>query len=227
MSKDSQNWVTYAIGDIHGMYDHLIALMGKIKSDYTDYPKGTTCRLVFLGDYIDRGPKSRDCVEYLMANEFGLENAHCIFLKGNHEDMMLDHYAAQDTHSWHRNGGLETEDSYAKGRVTKRHRDWISRCPLCYAQGGYFFVHAGVDPDAALEEQSEEVLLWIRDKFLDHEGAYTYEGQTVKIVHGHSPEDTPVHKDNRICVDTGAYYTGTLTAVALDGRNERFLSVTL
>ena len=214
----------YAIGDIHGMFDQLAKLMDMIKADVKNavYPAPAT--LVFLGDYIDRGPHSRQCVDYLMSRKHRMGNAKYVFLRGNHEQMMLDHYAGDDRMSWHDNGGREAEQSYKRGYVTKRHQEWMSRRPHFYAAQNYFFAHAGVDPDLPLEDQPDEGLLWIRDKFLNYEGPYAYQGQDVVVVHGHTPTDRPEEKSNRIGIDTGAYYSGRLTAAVLGAGPVRFLS---
>jgi len=214
----------YAVGDIHGMFDELVKLMGLIAADYDGLCKPKNTTLVFLGDYIDRGPQSRRCVDFLMSAKHRIKDVRHIFLKGNHEQMMLDHYAGDDRLSWYDNGGAEAEQSYLRGHVTKRHRDWLDRRPLFYTAQGYFFVHAGVDPDLPLEDQPDEGLMWIRRKFLDHTEPYTYKDKPVTVVHGHTPTDAPEVKQNRIGLDTGAYYSGTLTAAVLAAGPVRFLS---
>lgn len=224
MRKKNVSGPIYAIGDIHGMFDELVKLMEMITADFTAQEKAGKATLVFLGDYIDRGPKSRQCVDFLMSTKNRIEGARHIFLKGNHEQMMLDHYAGDDRLSWHDNGGLEAEQSYKRGFVTKRHRHWLARRPLFYAAQDYFFVHAGVDPDLPLEDQPDAGLLWIRDRFLEHDKSYHYKDREVVVVHGHTPTDRPELKPNRIGVDTGAYYSGRLTAAVLDAGPVRFLS---
>jgi len=214
----------YAIGDVHGMFDELVKLMALIAEDLEHSETTAPATLIFLGDYIDRGPQSRQCVDHLMGPKNRINGAHHIFLKGNHEQMMLDHYAGDDRLSWHDNGGLEAEQSYPRGHVTKRHREWLARRPLFCVRQDYFFAHAGVDPDLPLEDQPDEGLLWIRGKFLDHTGPYTYQDKPVTVVHGHTPTDAPEVKPNRIGLDTGAYYSGILTAAVLGTGPVRFLS---
>ena len=206
------------------MYAQLRDMIRLIAADaerYESRPK----TVVYLGDYIDRGASSREVVELLMSEPFGKGGFREIFLKGNHEELMEAYYDKSDEVTWLYNGGLETLDSYG-GEVPEDHRAWMQALPHFHAAGGYFFVHAGVDPDRALERQLADDLLWIRRSFTDSDATFTFHGEPAKIVHGHTIVREPQERANRIGIDTGAYATGVLTAVVLDGAEQRFLRVT-
>lgn len=223
----------YAIGDIHGRHDLLLDLMERIDRD-ADMPH----RIIFLGDYVDRGETSADVLEHLITlkRERGDD---IVLLRGNHEQAMLDFIAApEETVSWIEWGGGATLQSYGidkvvgedpedlRDRLIERLPDSHFRCLMDLAnwhvEGDYIFVHAGMRAGIPLEQQREEDLLWIRNAFFEQKpGAF---GQTC-IVHGHTPnEDTPLDVGWRVNVDTGAVWTGKLTAVALEGTHRRFIS---
>lgn len=225
----------YAVGDIHGRQDLLDDLHRRMAEDARS-KSDLRPVAIYLGDYVDRGPRSRDVIETLVGNP--LEGFEAVHLKGNHEDMMLAFLEAPETGPrWLANGGLATLASYgiedaacdAEGlaeaasaldaALPPGHARFLSSLSLVHRIGDYVFVHAGIRPGVALDEQSVEDLIWIRGPFLtsgaDH-GAV--------IVHGHSPGPRPVVKANRICVDTGAYATDVLTGVVLEGDSRRFLS---
>ncbi|MBI1210145.1 MAG: serine/threonine protein phosphatase [Alphaproteobacteria bacterium] len=221
-----------AVGDLHGRLDLLERLWRRIE----DAARQSSAReriVVFLGDYIDRGPQSRQLIDRLLAGFAGFQ---AIFLKGNHDDTLLQFLDDPKLGEvWRNFGGIETLRSY--GVEQKSGADWaqtraelLQRLPpehlkflqalrLHYACGDYLFVHAGVRPGLLLEHQSEQDLLWIRDEFLDSTMSF---GRIV--VHGHTPERQPVVRANRIGIDTGAYMTGVLTALVLEGRTQKFLS---
>jgi serine/threonine protein phosphatase 1 len=162
-----------------------------------------------------------------------------ICLMGNHEQIFLDFLEDPNViTSWMSLGGLETLASYGlRPKLTlrpaeveeiqarllaalpKAHRQFLQELQYCYRCGDYLFVHAGVRPGAALEEQLPEDLLWIREPFLTSTKNFG-----AVVVHGHTPETSPVVLPNRICVDTGAYVTGVLTCLVLEGKKRRFLS---
>ena len=216
--------VVYAIGDIHGMFALLQELLGEIAADSPRYD-GAEKTLVYLGDYIDRGPQSREVVELLMGKPMQAHGFEEVFLKGNHEELMEVYYDASDDVSWLYNGGRETLASY-DGEVDAAHRASMRDLPLSHATPGYFFVHAGVDPGRPLGRQLSDDMLWIRRSFTEDTKRYTYNRRRVKVVHGHTIARQPQIRDNRIGIDTGAFATGVLTAVALDGTEERILQVT-
>ena len=225
----------YAIGDMHGRLDLLAGLEDKIRIDAEN--SGAANRIaVFLGDYIDRGPESRELVDYLMRRPFnGFEH---VFLIGNHEDEMMRFLdGSQEPANWFANGGVQTLESYgiaAHGfpspdeaedwrRQLRRalppdHLSFYSDLKYSFECGNYLFVHAGVRPGVPIELQDRHDLIWIREAFLGSDQDF---GRFV--VHGHSIERTPQIKSNRICVDTGAYRSDHLTCAVLDQDEVWFL----
>jgi serine/threonine protein phosphatase 1 len=203
--------LTYAIGDIHGSCGKLRALLGHCRN----HCGATEYRMVFLGDYIDRGPNSREVVDLLIDTQSQAPD-QVLCLRGNHEDMLLSAVDDGDHEPWLANGGAKTLASYGVGRadaIEPVHLDWFHSLPVATADQKRFFVHAGVRPGVPLQQQSEFDLLWIREPFLsdprDH-GLY--------IVHGHTPNRSgvPELRRNRLNLDTGAYYGGPLTAAVFD-----------
>lgn len=189
-----------AIGDIHGCRDQLQALLAQVKPQPSD-------QLVFLGDYIDRGPHSREVVELLLSLRRHCPN--CIFLKGNHEAMLLDYLAGREPSMFLRNGGDATLASYAAAgavEIPRSHRQFFHNLRLYHETSAFIFVHAGLRPGIPLTAQSELDLLWIRREFLD--SSYDW-GKTV--VYGHTPRTTALLTPNRIALDTGAVYGGRLS----------------
>ena len=199
----------FAIGDIHGCYDQLLALLKKIPINF----KQDT--LVFMGDYIDRGPHSVEVVDYLIKLKKRVPGI--ILLKGNHEDMLEKYLNGTDRFTYLLNGGQQTLDSYLS-RSTKTgthpippdHMEFFKSLRLIYETDDYIFVHAGLRPKVALDSQESEDLLWIRDKFL-HSG-YDF-GKPV--IFGHTPLGKPLVEPNKIGIDTGAVYGHDLTCVQL------------
>lgn len=223
----------YAIGDIHGRSDMLDELLWRIKDDAGSLYEA---KLIFLGDYVDRGPDSRGVIDRLIS--LGQDYEDAVFLKGNHEALLLDFLAEpEDLPHWVEWGGAETLESYGLDTVGKEygalaeefleaapqsHLDFLNGLKLTHIEGDYLFVHAGVRPGTPLEEQTEEDLIWIRKRF--HNAAPSSRPDYV-VVHGHTPTDKPDDAGWRIGVDTGACYGGLLTAVALKDNTRRFLSV--
>jgi len=199
----------FAIGDIHGCYDRLKSLMGKIPIDCS---RDT---LVFIGDYIDRGPHSVEVVDYLiqLKNRFPA----VIFLKGNHEDMLDKFINGSDRTTYLLNGGQQTLDSYLTKPVQSEsfpipldHLDFFKSLRLFYETEEFIFVHAGLRPRVPLESQNTEDLLWIRDKFISTK--YDF-GK--RVIFGHTPLKKPLVEPNKIGIDTGAVYGNALTCVQL------------
>lgn len=227
----------YAIGDIHGCNRQLQLLLDKIGQDAAQFSGRKL--IVTLGDHIDRGPHSAAVLDWLSTPL--RSDIERVSLAGNHEAMMLDFLADPDLDSiWLRNGGLETLASYGidlpafeRARYRDRrslldfvipteHMDLLRTMPALAVSGGTVFVHAGIRPGVALDKQSDDDLLWIRQPFLDA----SFEDGPL-FVHGHTPAETPSVVGRRICVDTGAYATGTLTALRLTRDGFSFLQATL
>lgn len=227
----------YAIGDIHGRADLLEKLLGKIKADARKNNQAEP-HVIFLGDYLDRGMESKKAVDLLLG--FDLKGGTKVYLKGNHEAMMLDFLADPSTGPrWFENGGLATLLSYGvqpQGNfssknnlekirdqfltsIPKAHKNFYENLVMNYELGNYFFVHAGVNPDRPLDKQTWEDMLWIRDEFLESEKPLEK-----TVVHGHSVVLDPVVSENYISVDTGAFFTGKLTCAVLEGEDVRFIS---
>ncbi|HYD99436.1 MAG TPA: metallophosphoesterase family protein [Alphaproteobacteria bacterium] len=224
----------YAVGDIHGRADLLSLLLDRIAEDAA--AAGARERvLVFVGDYVDRGPDSRGVVERLVRGALPGFALHC--LRGNHEQMMLDFLAdAEAGLLWLRNGGGATLASYglfppdedAAGLMSCRaglaaalpisHRRFLQGLPLSAAFGDYLFVHAGIRPGRRLADQDPFELMWIRQPFLSSAAEHG-----AVVVHGHTPCDRPEDLPNRINVDTGAFLSDTLSCVVLEGAERRFL----
>jgi serine/threonine protein phosphatase 1 len=227
----------YAIGDVHGCYAEMCALLELIRKDHEARPPAP-CFIVFLGDLIDRGPSSRDVIRHL--RDRPPEFAQLYLLKGNHEEMMLRALRGEPhlIRDWLKHGGdtcarsygldparLLTEDTETlahllAGHVPAEDLDFLETCIDQVRFGDYLLVHAGVRPGVALAQQSGRDLRWIRGEFLE-----TAQDLGAVIVHGHTITETVTEKANRIGVDTGAYRTGILSAVRLEGAERSFLSV--
>ena len=199
----------FAIGDIHGSYDRLKTLMDKIPIDFS---RDT---LVFIGDYIDRGPHSVEVVDYLMQLKNRVPGV--IFLKGNHEDMLDKFINGDDRFTYLLNGGQQTLDSYLTKPVQSDfypippdHMDFFKSLRLYYETEEFIFVHAGLRPRVPLESQKPQDLLWIRDKFVSTK--YDF-GK--RVIFGHTPLKKPLVEPNKIGIDTGAVYGNALTCVQL------------
>lgn len=196
-----------AIGDIHGRLSKLTGLIDKISPSQDD-------RIVFLGDYIDRGPLSYQVIEYII--NFRTDFPNTVTLRGNHEDFVISLFmgnqSAYERNIWLKmNGGDMTLSSYRKaGQLLKVHQDFYMSLPLFYETDKYFICHAGVKPGMPLSKQNMSDLLEIREPFLSSRENY---GKI--IVHGHSIVDNPEILSNRINIDTGAGRHGPLTAIEL------------
>lgn len=226
----------YAIGDIHGRADLLESLHGKILRDVLGFD-GARKVVVYLGDYVDRGMQSREVIDLLLDRPLtGFER---IYLKGNHEQALLDFLAdARVATDWMTYGGDATLYSYGVGldgprtspgvlqtlqrkfreNLPRRHEDFMRNLVLTHIEGDYMFAHAGVKPGVALTQQEENDLLWIREEFLNSD-----ENWGKVVVHGHTITRSPEVKRNRIGIDTGAFASGTLTCLVLEGGDGRFI----
>lgn len=229
----------YAIGDVHGRNDLLQQLIEKIIDD--DFKRGEiSSELIFLGDLIDRGPDSAGVIETAMQLKRDLGNVR--FLMGNHEEVYLKAATGDEkaTRFFNRIGGKETILSYEismkeymdldnaalaerlPGLIPTNHIDFVKDFEDQIIVGDYAFVHAGVRPGVSLDEQKPKDLRWIREEFLS-----VKEPHEKVIVYGHTINDDVVEKSNRIGIDTGAYYTEKLTALALEGDQRWYLDTAL
>jgi serine/threonine protein phosphatase 1 len=219
----------YAIGDVHGEAALFESLMSIIERDSVNRGSAITS-IVLLGDVIDRGRRSADLLEILMR----AEQDRLTILKGNHEAAFVAGYRGNERafDFWLRHGGdttlqsfgventdnREVEDLMEAGQtvISKVVIDWLDALPMTKIIGDYFFVHAGIRPGVDLEHQSADDLLWIREPFISSRRNH---GKVV--VHGHTVEASPVRLGGRrIGIDTGAYRTGVLTALGLQGSDQ-------
>ncbi len=229
----------YAVGDIHGRLDLLERLLVLIGRDAAE-SAARRRRVVFLGDYVDRGPDPREVVDLLCAGpprSAAWAGFEWICLKGNHEDMMIQFIdGAEFGRAWLTNGSRTTMASYGvldlagladpailrsnlQRAMPPRHLTFLRRLPSYHVEGDYLFVHAGIRPDTPLAEQEDDDLLWIRDDFLHSDADHGY-----VVVHGHSAGTEAELLDNRIGIDTGACRTGRLTALGLEGTRRWLLA---
>jgi serine/threonine protein phosphatase 1 len=209
---------TFAIGDIHGCHEQLQDLLRALEFRYDS---GT---VVFLGDYVDRGPDSRAVVERVMGGP-AKAGWQWIALKGNHEEMMVDALrSGRSSSMWLANGGAETYDSYG-GKVHDSVVAWMDSLPLIHIDPLRVFAHAGVEESAPLESQPPRTLLWSRPT-AGQSGHYWGK----HLCHGHTPApENPATTGNRTNVDSGCVFGGTLTAAVFDddrpGPPVRFISI--
>lgn len=212
--KKEQNRII-AIGDIHGEYYKLKKLIKKLKLLPND-------KLIFLGDYINRGLYSKEVIEYLMY----LDKLYdCTFLFGNHEIFFLQSLKGNEFAKamFENNGGKETIDSYGSiDNILKIHKEFFKKLKFYFATDDYLFVHAGIHPDKPIDEQESFDLIMIRDSFI-----YKKHKLKQKVIFGHTPFETPYIESDKIGIDTGCgkYEDGKLTALVITGLNESFVSV--
>jgi serine/threonine protein phosphatase 1 len=210
--------ITIAIGDIHGCAERLRALLSSI--DHWARQNGDPeRRLLFIGDLIDRGPDSAGVVE--IVRELGREGAIC--LRGNHEQLAID--CLNSDHAMQTfliNGGEATCASFRNAEDFQEAQVWMQTLPTFWEDEQRYFVHAGIDPNELLSEQTDRDRLWIRKPFLTHEGAFEK-----YVVHGHTPTATlglssakPHVTPFRCNLDTGAVYGGTLSAAIFDNNRQ-------
>jgi serine/threonine protein phosphatase 1 len=222
----------YAVGDIHGRADLLSEITARIDDDIRRRPIAHTVE-IYLGDYVDRGPHSRTVMDLLAVR---LVANHAVCLRGNHEAVMEGFL--QDPailQYWQQLGGMQTLASYGvephdeTETASDLHRRFLDAFPRAhelfiqclrnqFSCGDFLFVHAGIRPDIPIDQQDVNDLIWIRNEFLestrDHERF---------IAHGHTPVPHPDIRHNRINIDTGAWRTGTLTCIAIEGSTILFL----
>ena len=228
----------YAVGDIHGRVDLLRQLHRRIMADAAHADPAMRKLIIYLGDYVDRGLHSREVLDVLVRERMhGFESVH---LRGNHDHEFLGFLEDPTQNSaWLSYGGDATLYSYGvrlppdtpadrrldllgerlREAVPPDHVKFLIGLPYTCEVGDYLFVHAGIDPDKSLDEQTPEDMLWIRDAFLEADCDF---GKVV--VHGHSVTELPEVRENRIGIDTGACYTNALTCLILQGNQFGFLS---
>jgi len=224
----------YSIGDIHGRLDLLEELHEMILADAAGYDGSKA--VVYLGDYIDRGSQSAQVLDLLIAQT--LDGFETIHLAGNHEHSMLEFLVNPwETAAWLTYGGRLALLSYGIGpgslmrrqdiedlrdqlqeKLPQSHLEFLRACPLLHTEGDYCFVHAGIRPGVPLDAQEKSDLLWIRDEF-----THSREMHSHVVVHGHTISDEVEWRPNRIGIDTGAYLSGMLTALVLEGSERRLL----
>jgi serine/threonine protein phosphatase 1 len=212
----------YAIGDLHGQLDALERLLEKLQPDLEQD------RLVFMGDYIDRGPHPKGVVDYVLRLKDSAPPEKVICLKGNHEAMFLNFLQGQDLELFLVNGGLSTIRDYWGNDWSRleqmvlppEHERFFRELKLYYETPEYIFVHGGLRPGVPVAEQGEEDLLWIRGEFI---AAMDDFGR--KVIFGHTPFRQPLILPNKIGIDTGAAYGNALTCLKLP--QEEFIFVRL
>ena len=225
----------YAIGDIHGRLDLLDDILQRIEADDAKRPEAKTT-IVFLGDLVDRGPQSAQVVERL--RRYRPEFASTVFLMGNHEEVLLRIVGGETEviGDWLKFGGAECVRSYGvdpadlqcrspsdvprilRQAIPKEHLKFLASFVDTASFGRYLFVHAGIRPGVSLSHQIPQDLRWIRQPFLENDSDH---GRVV--VHGHTISESIEVKANRIGIDTGAYRTGILTALGVEGEERWFL----
>lgn len=225
----------YAIGDIHGRRDLLDELLIRIEADNAARGPAQT-QLIFLGDLVDRGPDSKGVIERVMHLKAATPDVKLI--SGNHEELLIRAWNGDRRSAglFNRVGGRETMLSYGldeevydhadleeltiliSQNVPEEHIEFLKGADDWIAAGDYLFVHAGIRPGEALEEQRTSDLRWIRREFTDYEGDHG-----LMVIHGHSITEEIDVKSNRIGIDTGAYATNRLTAIGLEGEDRWFL----
>ncbi|MFN4019734.1 MAG: metallophosphoesterase family protein [Erythrobacter sp.] len=223
----------YVIGDIHGRLDLYEALIAAIEEDDRQARSADT-RIVLLGDLVDRGPDSAGVIARTRRWQ---QQANVRVLAGNHEEMFLDAFERPEAlRHFLKHGGHETVLSYGLSKsqfaaleledlfallpelVPEADREYIASFETMLRAGDYVFVHAGIDPNRPLDQQRRSDLLWIRERFLSHEGPLEK-----VVVHGHTIFERVMDCGNRIGIDTGAFRSGVLTALVLEGDQRRII----
>jgi serine/threonine protein phosphatase 1 len=223
----------YVIGDIHGRLDLYGAMIGAVEQDAAS-ADGRDVRIILLGDLVDRGP---DSAGVLARTRTWQQQRHVRVLAGNHEEMFLKSFSRPEAlRHFLKHGGRETLLSYGfssrqlrslqldelfallPSLVPQSERDYIAAFEDMIIAGDYAFVHAGIDPARPIDQQKRSDLLWIRERFLAHDGPLPK-----VIVHGHTIFDRVMDCGNRIGIDTGAFRSGVLTALVLEGDQRRVI----
>lgn len=229
----------YVVGDIHGRLDLLDELLSRIHADIDRRPARKTL-LVFVGDLIDRGPASAQVIERLRT--YRRDGVRTVFLLGNHEEVMLRVVGGDASliRNWLRFGGAECLKSYGadsrniarqsdadalraiQKTIPRRHVEFLESFADTCRFGDYLIVHAGIRPGVEVEQQRQSDLRWIRDPFLFDETDHGF-----VVVHGHTISPQIDERENRIGIDTGAYRTGVLTALAIEGKHRWYVDTSV
>lgn len=235
-----ENIRVYAIGDIHGYPEALDRMHEEIAADLIRYEHRGEVHIVYLGDYIDRGPDSKGVIDRLIARRDRGDGIEKTFLLGNHETGFLDFMKDPHSTNWLDFGGVETLRSYGlafthntplpaeieqaaeglKSRVPGAHLEFLHTLDLHVEIGDYLFVHAGIDPHKSIEDQTLKDLTFIREPFLSWPEPLSH-----RVVHGHTKVTDPEVTLHRIGIDTGLYEGGHLTCAVLEREDVRFLQV--
>lgn len=234
--RGAEGYRAYAIGDVHGRLDLLIALLESIQRDHAERAGDAALLLVFLGDLIDRGPDSRGVVELVRSGP--IEGARTIALCGNHEEVLLRLLDGEPglLQQWLSFGGEACLASYGcnprdwsglpeaealrrlREVIPSEHQTFLAGLADTFSFGDYLFVHAGIRPGVTLQHQAPRDLRWIRGAFLDDPRDHG-----VTVVHGHTITKEVDVRPNRIGIDTGAYHFGVLTALGVEGDQHWFI----
>jgi serine/threonine protein phosphatase 1 len=226
----------YAVGDIHGRLDLLDMMLHRIEEDRAGRPPKKTF-IIFLGDFIDRGPDSAGVVERLRS--YRPPGARPIFLAGNHEEVLMRILAGDKAilPSWLKFGGAECVSSYGisadrlkqmdedaavrhlRAQIPQTHQQFLEGLADTFRFGDYLFVHAGIRPGVAIEAQDRADLRWIREPFLSDSKEHGF-----VVVHGHTIVEAVEERSNRIGIDTGAYQTGVLTILGIEDDQRWFMA---
>lgn len=233
--RGAQGYRAYGVGDVHGRLDLLEQMIAKIEEDIGARRPAKNV-IVFLGDLIDRGPQSAQVIERLRT--WRPATAKTVFLCGNHEEVLLRVLAGEATvlADWLKFGGAECLASYGvdvdrlsdvhesvalsavRAAIPADHRAFLESFADTFRFGDFLFVHAGIRPGLAVAAQAQKDLRWIRDPFLDDQGDHGF-----VVVHGHTISERVEERANRIGIDTGAYRSGILTALGIEGAERWFL----
>jgi len=190
------------VGDIHGMYEPLAELFKILPVEKKD-------KIIFLGDYIDRGPQSREVIKFLKTLR---RNYEVVLLRGNHEDMLLHCVETGDCFPWKMNGCAATIRSFDGIENIKKELGFFKSLKLYHEEGEFLFVHGGVKPKVPLEDQQEFDMIWIREEFI-----YSQNPLPGKVVvFGHTPFEEVLIMEDKIGIDTGCVYGNKLSAIRLD-----------
>ncbi len=226
----------YIIGDIHGCMEELETLLTTIEEHNRGMP-GAKTSIIFLGDLIDRGPASQEVVQFLSG--YHCDFARLIYLKGNHEEVFLKILGgdADMIAPWFGFGGKKCARSYGvedlgqvhidpyplllqlQDNVPQHHIDFLSSFIDHFVFGDFLCVHAGIRPKVKFEQQKAKDFRWIREPFLSYKKDHSH-----TVVHGHTIVKEAVNHGNRIALDTGAYESGVLSALCIDGDSQSFLT---